>query len=151
MLKLYTRRTSFDKFPFCILIWDFKKIVNFFCRYCVLRLQFATETLLARYGPEVVNKHADLRRLADVIIDIYAMTACLARSSRSYCIGLQHANYEMILTNAFVQSATERVKVNLSKIIEGPILTNDENYRTIASRLFELKQYYPVHPLTRNF
>lgn len=47
--------------------------------YAVLRLQFATETLLARCGPEVVNKHADLQRLAEAIIDTYAMAACLSK------------------------------------------------------------------------
>ncbi|EEZ98802.2 Acyl-CoA dehydrogenase family member 9, mitochondrial-like Protein [Tribolium castaneum] len=119
--------------------------------YCVLKLQYATETLLARHGPEVLNKHQDLRRLADAIIDIYAMVACISRSSRSYCIGLQHADYEMVLANAFTLGALERVKLNLNKIIEGPIGTNDENYRMLAKRLFELKQYYPVHPLSRNF
>ncbi|XP_044259371.1 complex I assembly factor ACAD9, mitochondrial [Tribolium madens] len=119
--------------------------------YCVLRFQYATETLLARHGAEIIHKHQDLRRLANAIIDIYAMVACISRSSRSYCIGLQHADYEMVLANAFTFGALERVKSNLNKIIDGAISTNDENYRVVAKRLFELKQYYPVHPLTRNF
>ncbi|CAH1373894.1 unnamed protein product [Tenebrio molitor] len=119
--------------------------------YCVLRLQHATETLLSRYGQEVINKHADLTRLAECIMDIYAMTACISRASRSYCIGLQSAEYEMALASAIAMSATERVKANLLKVIEGPYMTNDENYRVITQRLFDFKKYYPTHPLTRNF
>jgi acyl-CoA dehydrogenase family protein 9 len=84
-------------------------------------------------------------------MDIYAMTACISRASRSYCIGLQSAEYEMTLASAIAMSATERVKTNLLKVIEGPYMTNDENYRVITQRLFDFKKYYPTHPLTRNF
>nr|CAI5825289.1 unnamed protein product [Callosobruchus analis] len=45
--------------------------------YCVKRLQFGAEVLLARYGPEVVNYHIDLRRFAECIIDTYVLVACL--------------------------------------------------------------------------
>lgn len=59
-------------------------IINFHYRYSVLRLQFATETLLSRYGPEVINKHIDLARLAECVIDIYAMTAILGKFLLNY-------------------------------------------------------------------
>jgi hypothetical protein len=36
-----------------------------------------------------------LKRLADVAIDIYGMTAVLGRASRSYCIGLQNSAEEV--------------------------------------------------------
>lgn len=36
-----------------------------------------------------------LRRLADIAIDLYAMTACLGRASRSVCLGLQHCDHEV--------------------------------------------------------
>ncbi|KAG5877267.1 hypothetical protein JTB14_009763 [Gonioctena quinquepunctata] len=119
--------------------------------YCVKRLQFSAEILLARHGPEIVNQHMDLRRLADVIIDTYAMTACLGRASRSYCIGLQHGDYEMMIANTFCNYAMERVKENVSKIYLGTYHTNDENYRVISKRLFKFKEYFPKHPLSRNF
>nr|CAH7718209.1 unnamed protein product [Callosobruchus chinensis] len=45
--------------------------------YCVKRLEFGAEIMLARYGPEVVNYHIDLRRLAECIIDTYILVACL--------------------------------------------------------------------------
>lgn len=45
----------------------------------MLRLQYATEVLLVRHGAEVINSHVDLKRLADCMIDIYAMTASLGK------------------------------------------------------------------------
>ena len=64
----------------------------------VLQFQFSVEHVLGRHGKEVGDKQMDLRRLADIAIDIYAMTAVLGRSSRSYCIGLRNADHEVQLT-----------------------------------------------------
>lgn len=61
----------------------------------VLQFQMAVETLLARHGKEVGNKQMDLRRVADVAIDLFAMSAVVSRSSRSYCIGLRNAQHEV--------------------------------------------------------
>uniref|UniRef100_A0A1Y1M8F1 Acyl-CoA dehydrogenase/oxidase C-terminal domain-containing protein n=1 Tax=Photinus pyralis TaxID=7054 RepID=A0A1Y1M8F1_PHOPY len=119
--------------------------------YCVLRLQFATETLLARHGQEVANQHMDLKRLAECLIDIYVMTACLGRASRSYCIGLRNAHFEMMLAGSYCAKAMQEVKVKLAQICDGPFATNDENYRTIAKSVFKDGKYPFEHPLARNF
>lgn len=37
----------------------------------------------------------DLRRVADVAIDLYSMTAVLSRASRSHCIGLRNSDHEV--------------------------------------------------------
>lgn len=37
--------------------------------------------MLIRHGPEVVNQHMELLRLADVAIDVYTMTAVLSMFS----------------------------------------------------------------------
>lgn len=59
----------------------------------------AIEVLLTRHGKEVSTKQMDLRRVADIAIDLYAMTAVLSRASRSYCIGLQNADHEVLDVN----------------------------------------------------
>lgn len=107
--------------------------------------------MLGRYGQETLNKHIDLIRLAESLIDIYAMAACVSRASRSYCIGLQHAEYEVALASSFCVVGMERIKNKLQKIIDGEYQTNDQNYRLISKRLFNFKEYFPVHPLSRNF
>lgn len=119
--------------------------------YCVKRLEFASEVLLVRYGGDIFNYHMDLRRLANAIIDTYVIAACLGRASRSYCIGLQHGDVEMMIANTYSNSAVERVKHNVLKIYGGCYNTNDENYRFLAKRIFKFKEYFPKHPLTRNF
>ena len=43
----------------------------------------------------IVDEQLNLKRLADISIDIYAMTACVGRASRSYCIGLKNADHEV--------------------------------------------------------
>lgn len=63
----------------------------------VLQFAMAVETLLARHGKEVTDKQMDLRRVADVAIDLFAMTAVVSRSSRSYCIGLRNAEHEVLV------------------------------------------------------
>lgn len=62
--------------------------------YAVLRLQFATEIMLQRYGANIIDQQMMLKRLADTAIDIYAMTCVLSRASRSYCIGLRNSQME---------------------------------------------------------
>ena len=39
-----------------------------------------------------------LRRFSDIAIDMYACTSVLARASRSYSIGLQHSDHEVIIS-----------------------------------------------------
>lgn len=43
------------------------------------RLNFATEQLLSKFGPEVVFKHTELERLGNMAIDIYTMFAVLGK------------------------------------------------------------------------
>ncbi|XP_056641483.1 complex I assembly factor ACAD9, mitochondrial [Diorhabda sublineata] len=119
--------------------------------YCVKRLEFASEVLLVRYGGDIVNYHMELRRLANVIVDTYVTAACLGRASRSYCIGVQHGDVEMLMASTYANSAAERVKYNVLKIYGGYYNTNDENHRFLAKKIFKFKEYFPKHPLTRNF
>ena len=66
-----------------------------YLEYCALRFQYAVEMVLERHGAEVVNQQFDLKRLADIAIDVYAMTAVLSRASRAYCVGLRNSDAEV--------------------------------------------------------
>lgn len=63
----------------------------------VLKFQIGVETALTKHGKGITNKQLELRRIADVATDIYAMTAVVSRASRSYCIGLRNADHEVLL------------------------------------------------------
>lgn len=42
-------------------------------------MQYATESMLIRHGPQVVEQHMELKKLADVAMDIYAMICVLSK------------------------------------------------------------------------
>ncbi|XP_076325006.1 complex I assembly factor ACAD9, mitochondrial-like isoform X1 [Tachypleus tridentatus] len=119
--------------------------------YSVTRLQYGVELVLARHGKVIVDHQMELRRLADVAIDVYAMTAVLARASRSYCIGLKYADHEVKIAGTFCGDAMKRVRENVKELEEGPYLNNDRNYQELASTIFKNKGYAAAHPLTRNW
>ncbi|XP_055524271.1 complex I assembly factor ACAD9, mitochondrial [Wyeomyia smithii] len=117
----------------------------------IMRLKLATECTLSRHGLEVINRHIELVRLADIAVLIYAMLAATSRASRSYCIGLAHGDQEVHLANTFSHEASETV-LRLARNLEaGQFITNDSNYDAMARYLFRQKQYFFEHPLNKNF
>ncbi|XP_043407112.1 complex I assembly factor ACAD9, mitochondrial isoform X2 [Chelonia mydas] len=52
------------------------------------------EGLLRRFGKTIVDEQLALKRVADVSINLYAMTAAISRASRSICIGLRNHDHE---------------------------------------------------------
>lgn len=119
--------------------------------HSILRLQNGTETLLSRYGMEVLDKQVDLQRLSESAVLIYASFAAVARASRSYCIGLQHSDFEVIAANSFTFEASQTVKRLAFEIRDGPYLSNDASRQKLAGQLFKMGGYFAVHPLQRNF
>lgn len=119
--------------------------------YSIIRLQIGTETLLTRNGVQVMDKQVEVLRLSESAQLVYAMFASVSRASRAYCIGLQHSDYEMLISSAFCFDAMKTVKRLVTDINEGPYLTNDINHQKIAKQIFKAKGYFSVHPLKRNF
>uniref|UniRef100_A0A8C1CY50 Acyl-CoA dehydrogenase family, member 9 n=1 Tax=Cyprinus carpio carpio TaxID=630221 RepID=A0A8C1CY50_CYPCA len=56
------------------------------------------ESLLYRYGKTIVEEQLVLKKVADVLINLYAMTAVLSRTSRSISIGLRNHDHEVTYT-----------------------------------------------------
>lgn len=119
--------------------------------FSILRLQIGTELLLARYGVQILDKQLEIRRLSESAILTYAMFASISRASRSYCIGLQHCDYEMLMSSAFSYDGMINVRQLVRDINDGPYITNDMNYVKISKQIFKENGYFPTHPLTRNF
>jgi len=119
--------------------------------YCTFRLQFAVEVALEKHGADIVNQQFDLKRLADIVIDIYAMTAALSRASRAYCVGLRNADCEVTLASAFCLEASDRVKMNVTHLEDSPGAGGDVYKQQIAQRVVENKGYMCEHPLARTF
>uniref|UniRef100_A0A8C3NC58 Uncharacterized protein n=1 Tax=Geospiza parvula TaxID=87175 RepID=A0A8C3NC58_GEOPR len=53
----------------------------------------------------IVEEQLVLKRVADVVINLYAMTAAISRASRSISIGLRNHDHEVLLTNIFCTEA----------------------------------------------
>lgn len=119
--------------------------------YSILRLQIGTELLLARHGVQILDKQTEIRRLSESAIQTYAMFASVSRASRSYCIGLQFCDYEMLIASAFTFDGMVQVRQLVRDINDGPYLTNDMNHVKISKQIFKERGYFSIHPLTRNF
>ncbi|MCL4132646.1 UNVERIFIED_CONTAM: hypothetical protein GTU68_037315 [Idotea baltica] len=120
--------------------------------YCTIKFALATEQFLGREGKNVTHpsNQYNVKRMADIAIDIYAMTAVLGRASRSYCIGVRNCDQEMLIANLFVHEAWERVRSNFNNV---SMYKNhvDISLQKIADAMFENNGYTPQHPLTRTF
>ncbi|CAF96970.1 unnamed protein product, partial [Tetraodon nigroviridis] len=72
------------------------------------------ESLLYRYGKTIVDEQLMLKKVADVLIHLYAMTAVLSRTSRSMSIGLRNHDHEVgqihICGTFCIQSRSGRVQ-----------------------------------------
>lgn len=117
----------------------------------VLRLREATETLLSRFGSEIVEESVEAIRISECMTLIYATFASLARSSRSYCIGLRHSDYELLITTILAIEGSLRVKELVTDIVNGPYMTSDQNNQKIAKQLFKSQKYFYEHPIKYNF
>ena len=102
--------------------------------------------LLMKYSKKVIEQQMDLERVADCVIDIYAMAATTARASRALDQGLATADHEVNLANAFAREAERRVQQNVSRI-RGSGKDIDKWKKQISDTLCEKGQYVPTHPL----
>ncbi|CAH2062146.1 unnamed protein product, partial [Iphiclides podalirius] len=93
--------------------------------YCVLRMKWACETMMARHGVEVPRAHLELNRLAEAASEILVISAVLARASRAYCIGLRNSENEMKLASCFAEQSRNRVQRLIKEIDDGEYLNLD--------------------------
>lgn len=114
-----------------------------------LRFKHAVEEVLKRHGNDVVHEQLYLKRLADIAIDLYGMTACIARASRARSIGLRNSDFDVMITNTFCQEAARRIYTNMIDALEGKTANMDDNVRHIADLVFKHKGYPAAHPLDR--
>uniref|UniRef100_A0A8C2I2I6 Acyl-CoA dehydrogenase family, member 9 n=1 Tax=Cyprinus carpio TaxID=7962 RepID=A0A8C2I2I6_CYPCA len=89
------------------------------------------ESLLYRYGKTIVEEQLVLKKVADVLINLYAMTAVLSRTSRSVSIGLRNHDHEV------TRSVSKQ--------------NNDANIKKIAQEVIAKRAYVCSHPLDRTF
>ncbi len=91
------------------------------------------EKVLRKHGKEIAEMQYTQRRLADLAIDLYAMAACLSRTSRAIeKKGEDGARREIELTTAFCGHAAERIAQNVKAFERN----DDELLKSIAGRTY---------------
>uniref|UniRef100_A0A673GNQ8 Acyl-CoA dehydrogenase family member 9, mitochondrial-like n=1 Tax=Sinocyclocheilus rhinocerous TaxID=307959 RepID=A0A673GNQ8_9TELE len=97
-------------------------------------MQYAGKILTGKIKYTIVDEQLVLKKVADVLINLYAMTAVLSRTSRSISIGLPFS--ERIGTCVFSPDSPE---------------DNDANIKKIAQEVLAKRAYVCSHPLDRTF
>ena len=104
----------------------------------VQQLALQSETVLRRYGRQIVEKQFATRRLADVAIDLMAMLAVISRTTRIIeSRGLAASQQELDLAIAFCTDAHHRVQQNFHAAGHN----NDEEIKAIADRTLAAGRY----------
>ncbi|XP_071349877.1 complex I assembly factor ACAD9, mitochondrial [Trachinotus anak] len=109
------------------------------------------DSLLYRYGKTIVDEQLILKRVADVLINLYAMTAVLSRASRSICIGLRNHDHEVLLANTFCAEAFFKNNYMMTQLQKHSPENNDANIKKIAREVLENRAYICSHPLERTY
>ncbi|XP_041726405.1 complex I assembly factor ACAD9, mitochondrial isoform X2 [Coregonus clupeaformis] len=99
----------------------------------------------------IVEEQLILKRVADVLINLYAMTAVLSRSSRSISIGLRNHDHEVLLANTFCTDAFFKNNYWITQLQRNSPENQDENIKKIAREVLEKRAYICSHPLDRTF
>lgn len=76
-----------------------------------------------------------LRRLSEIVLEIYAMSAMLGRASRAYSIGLRNCEHETEMTFLFCKHARLRIDKLAKEIHEHGYATGDEHLQHLAKRV----------------
>ena len=93
-----------------------------------------TETLLRRHGNEIVSQQLQTKRLADVAIDLLAMCAVIARTTRLIeKNGEAGSAQPMSLTLAFCSEAYRRIRTNFRAAARN----NDAELKAAALHVIE--------------
>ncbi|XP_056380189.1 complex I assembly factor ACAD9, mitochondrial [Hyla sarda] len=111
----------------------------------------AVESLLYRFGKTIVDEQLALKRVADILINLYAMTAVISRASRSISIGLRNHDHEVLLANLFCSEAYFKNCYMLAQLGKHCPENQDESIKKIAKHILENRAYTCSHPLDRTF
>ncbi|XP_007056563.2 complex I assembly factor ACAD9, mitochondrial isoform X1 [Chelonia mydas] len=109
------------------------------------------EGLLRRFGKTIVDEQLALKRVADVSINLYAMTAAISRASRSICIGLRNHDHEVLLTNIFCTEAYFKNNYAMVELEKYAAENLDDSIKKAAQQVLEKRAYICPHPLERTF
>ncbi|XP_015109310.1 acyl-CoA dehydrogenase family member 9, mitochondrial [Diachasma alloeum] len=119
--------------------------------YGIGRLKECVEKVAIQYGREIFEKPATHKRIAEFASCLYVISATLARTNRSYCLGMRDADKEVYLTQIYGYILYERIKRLADQLEDSEWINGDYIIQEISDRAFEKNGYFLEHPLARNF
>jgi len=116
------------------------------------RLNIIAEMMLKHHGLNLQVHERNLEVLANFTIEVYAMVSVLARVSRSYVVGHQHAQCEMDLAIPFLAESKFRTEHEFKEFLH---MSNYEGfpdffYLNAGEYIVNAGKYCLVNPLTKN-
>ncbi|XP_026532888.1 acyl-CoA dehydrogenase family member 9, mitochondrial [Notechis scutatus] len=109
------------------------------------------ENLLVRFGKTIVDEQMILKKVANIVINLYAMTAVISRATRSMCIGLNNHDHEVLLANIFCTEACFENNYTMVSLQKDSPENLDEDIKKVANQVLEKRSYICSHPLDRTF
>lgn len=107
----------------------------------------AVESLLIKYGKNIVHEQFLLNRLADASIDIYAMICVLSRASRTIKTNLPTVDHELLMAETWCSEAYDRVNINLRKIHSAEFSENFQRMKQISKNVCEVHDVVQKTPI----
>ncbi|XP_012368023.1 acyl-CoA dehydrogenase family member 9, mitochondrial [Octodon degus] len=107
------------------------------------------EALLLRFGKTIIEEQLVMKRVANVLINLYGMAAVLSRASRSIFIGLQDHDHEVLLASTFCAEAYFQNLFTLQQLDKYDPGNLDEQVKKVSKRILEKRTYVCTHPLAR--
>ena len=98
----------------------------------------AADRILRQHGKKIIGEQLATRRLADIMIDLFAAAAVLARvSTKIEDHGEASAAAEREIARAFVRQARRRVDASLAGIEDNA----DASVKALAQHVLEVGRY----------
>lgn len=119
-----------------------------------IRFMMAVKSVMVYYGGNAVDYQSqnNMKKLADMAMEIYALNCSIARASRSYSIGLPNCQHELSLVLLQANKAHLNVKLCFEDIMKsngGVGLDNTIN--SVAGHVFKSKGHGSTHSISRNY
>ena len=93
-----------------------------------------------------------MKRLTQMALEIYLMNSCIARSSRSYSIGLHNCDFDFYLASVNVHYSKQRFNNQYEELISSTEGLNVDNLIVnIADRALREKRQSSSHCLNRTY
>eukprot|EP00753_Platysulcus_tardus_P013811 PLAT3867.2.p1 GENE.PLAT3867.2~~PLAT3867.2.p1 ORF type:complete len:622 (-),score=249.41 PLAT3867.2:86-1696(-) len=104
------------------------------------------DALLQKHGKNIINEQLQLERLANIAIDLYAMSTTAARASAALEASTSTAAHEALLAVKIGNDASRRIDSALAAISAGG--KADEVTLSVGEQVLSAGAYLPPHPLT---